>query len=137
MFLFLPPGAGTIAFMKGFVERGLTESGIKLISTGDLTDEDILDTVGDAALGLITSFQYSEAHDSPENKDYTRAYYKAYPNDRPNYMSVSGYDGMRLIANVLAKTGGSAEVDKFIEAAKGMSWVSPRGKIAIPSWLVF
>ena len=71
VFLFLPPGAGTIAFMKGFSERGLREAGIKLIATGDLTDEDILDALGDSALGLITSFHYSEAHKSPENKAYT------------------------------------------------------------------
>ncbi|MBI5899752.1 MAG: ABC transporter substrate-binding protein [Rhodocyclales bacterium] len=131
VFLFLPPGAETIAFMKGFTERGLGQAGIKLIATGDLPDEDILDAMGDSALGLTTSFHYSEAHKSPENKAYTEAYYKAYPKDRPNYMSVAGYDGMHLIAEVLKKTNGNTDGDKFVEAAKGMSWVSPRGKISI------
>jgi branched-chain amino acid transport system substrate-binding protein len=131
VFLFLPPGAGTIAFMKGFSERGLREAGIKLIATGDLTDEDILDALGDSALGLITSFHYSEAHKSPENKAYTDAYYRAYPNDRPNFMSVGGYDGMHLIAEVLKKTHGNTDAEKFVEAAKGMKWVSPRGPITI------
>jgi branched-chain amino acid transport system substrate-binding protein len=70
-------------------------------------------------------------HKSPENKAYTEAYAKAYPNDRPNFMSVAGYDGMHLIAEVLKKTGGSTDAEKFIAAAKGMSWVSPRGKITI------
>jgi branched-chain amino acid transport system substrate-binding protein len=46
-------------------------------------------------------------------------------------MSVAGYDGMHLIAEVIKKTGGSADADKFIEAAKGMSWTSPRGKVTI------
>ncbi|MFO1221025.1 MAG: ABC transporter substrate-binding protein [Burkholderiaceae bacterium] len=131
VFIFLPPGAETIAFMKGFTERGLTEAGIKLISTGDLPDEDILDAIGDAALGLVTSFHYSEAHKSAENQAYTAAYYKAYPKDRPNFMSVGGYDGMHLIAEVLKKTGGSTDADKFVDAAKGMKWVSPRGPISI------
>ena len=131
VFLFLPPGAETIAFMKGFTERGLSQAGIKLISTGDLTDEDILDAVGDAALGVVTSFHYSESHKSPENKAYTDAYYKAYPKDRPNFMSVGGYDGMHLIAEVLTKIGGNTDADKFVEAAKGMKWVSPRGAISI------
>ena len=131
VFLFLPPGAGTIAFMKGFSERGLREAGIKLIATGDLTDEDILDALGDSALGLITSFHYSEAHKSPENKAYTDAYYRAYPNDRPNFMSVGGYDGMHLIAEVLKKTHGNTDAEKFVEAAKGMKWVSSRGPITI------
>ena len=131
VFIFLPPGAETIAFMKGFTERGLTAAGIKLIATGDLPDEDILEAIGDAALGLITSFHYSEAHKSPENKAYTEAYYKAYPKDRPNFMSMGGYDGMHLIAEVLKKTGGNADAEKFVEAAKGMKWISPRGPVSI------
>lgn len=131
VFLFLPPGAETIAFMKGFKERGLEQAGIRLISTGDLPDEDILEAVGDSALGLVTSFHYSEAHKSPENQAYVAAYYKAYPKDRPNFMSVGGYDGMHLIAEVLKKTGGSTDADKFVEAAKGMKWTSPRGPVSI------
>ena len=131
VFMFLPPGSETIAFMKGFTERGLDKAGIRLISTGDLTDEDVLDAIGDPALGLITSFHYAEAHKSPENKAYTEAYYKAYPKDRPNFMSVGGYDGMQLIAEVLKKTNGNTDGDRFVEAAKGMKWVSPRGPIEI------
>ena len=131
VFIFLPPGAETIAFMKGFKERGLAEAGIKLISTGDLPDEEILEAIGESAVGLVTSFHYSEAHNSPENKAYTEAYYKAYPKDRPNFMSVGGYDGMHLIAEVLKKTGGSTDAEKFVEAAKGMKWTSPRGPMSI------
>jgi branched-chain amino acid transport system substrate-binding protein len=131
VFLFLPPGAGTVAFMKGFSERGLAQAGIKLISTGDLPDEEILEAIGEPAVGLITSFHYSEAHKSAENAAYTAAYAKAYPKDRPNFLSVGGYDGMHLIAEVLKKTNGVTDGDKFIEAAKGMKWVSPRGPITI------
>ena len=131
VFIFLPPGAETIAFMKGFAERGLAKAGIQLICTGDLTDEDILDALGESAVGVVSSFHYSEVHKSPENKAYTEAYAKAYPSDRPNFMSVGGYDGMRLIMEVLKKTNGSADADKFVEAAKGMKWISPRGPVSI------
>ena len=131
VFLFLPPGAETISFMKAFTERGLAQAGIKLIATGDLPDEEILDGIGDAALGLVTSFHYSEAHKSPENQAFTAAYYKAYPRDRPNFMAVGGYDGMHLIAEVLKKTGGNSDPDRFVDAAKGMKWISPRGPISI------
>ena len=131
VFVFLPTGGEAIAFMKGFKERGLAEAGIQLISTGDLPDEDTIDAIGDSALGLITAFHYSEAHKSPENKAYTEAYRKAYPKDRPNFMSVGGYDGMHLIAQILKKTNGNTEVEAFVDAAKGMKWVSPRGPISI------
>ncbi|HUN92680.1 MAG TPA: ABC transporter substrate-binding protein [Burkholderiaceae bacterium] len=131
VFLFVPPGEQSIGFMKGFVERGLDKAGIRLIATGDLTDEDIIDAMGDPALGIITSFHYAESHASPENKAYVEAYEKAYPKDRPNFMSVGGYDGMHLIDMVLKKTGGSPDADKFVEAAKGMKWTSPRGPLTI------
>lgn len=131
VFLFVPAGEQGVAFLKGYKERGLDKAGIKLISTGDLTDEDVLDAMGDPALGVMTSFHYSEAHDSALNKSYTQAYYKAYPNKRPNFMSVAGYDGMSLIYNVLKKTGGDATGEKFIAAAKGMKWESPRGPVSI------
>lgn len=131
VFIFVPAGEAGVAFMKGFQEKGLAKAGIKVIATGDLLDEDIIDSIGDSALGVISSFHYSEAHKSPENQAFTAAYAKAYPKDRPNFMAVAGYDGMHLIAEVLKKTGGNADADKFAEAAKGMKWVSPRGPISI------
>lgn len=131
LFLFLPPGSDTISFMKSFRDRGLGAAGIRILATGDLTDEDTLDALGDAALGVVTSFHYSQVHPSAENTAFTAAYAKAFPKDRPNFMAVAGYDGMALIAQALAKTGGNADADKFVEAAKGLSWMSPRGRITI------
>ncbi|MBI4986859.1 MAG: ABC transporter substrate-binding protein [Rhodocyclales bacterium] len=131
VFVFLPAGELGVSFVKGFRERGLEQAGIKLIATGDLTEEESVDAHGDAAVGVINSFHYAEAHASPENKAFTEAYAKAYPSDRPNFMAVAGYDGMHLIAEVLAKTGGSVDADKFVDTAKGMKWMSPRGPISI------
>ena len=131
VFMFIPPGAEAVAFVKGFADRGLPKEGIRLIATGDLTDEDIIEALGEPVLGVTTSFHYSAVHKSPENTAYTAAYAKAYPKDRANFMSVAGYDGMHLIAEVMKKTGGSADAEKFAEAAKGMSWMSPRGRITI------
>ncbi|WP_017522455.1 ABC transporter substrate-binding protein [Pusillimonas noertemannii] len=131
VFLFVPAGEQGVSFLKGYKERGLADAGIKLIATGDLTDEDVLDAMGEPAVGVINSMHYSEAHDSALNKAYTQAYYKAYPDKRPNFMSVAGYDGMHLIYDVLARTQGDASGDVFMEAAKGTQWESPRGPIQI------
>ncbi len=130
VFIFVPSGEGA-AVMKQFAERGLARAGIKLIGTGDVVDDDILDSMGDPAIGTITSHFYSAAHPSAENKAYVAAFEKANDGMRPNFMSVGGYDGMALIYQVLKKTGGSADGDKFIAAAEGLSWTSPRGKITI------
>lgn len=129
LFVFVPAGVGSI-FMKQFVERGLDKSGIKLIGTGDMTDDDILNNIGDVALGLITSHHYSAAHPSAMNKTFVADFQKA-NNKRPNFMGVSGYDGMALLYKALEKTKGDANGDALIAAMKGMAWESPRGPISI------
>jgi branched-chain amino acid transport system substrate-binding protein len=131
VFLFVPTGEQSVGFMKGYVERDLAKAGIRLIATGDLTAETVLDAMGDNALGVINSFHYSEAHRSEENKAFTDAWYKAYGPDRPDFMAVAGFDGMRLIDETLKKTGGKSDGDAFVEAAKGLSWTSPRGPVRI------
>ncbi|MGB3423243.1 MAG: ABC transporter substrate-binding protein [Castellaniella sp.] len=130
VFLMLPAGEQGVAFAKGFKERGLDKAGIRLIATGDITDEGVLDAMGDAAVGMITSFHYSQAHDSQENKAFVQAYTQAYPGERPNFWSAGGYDGMHLIYETLKKTGGRTG-DAFMAAARGMHWESPRGPVSI------
>jgi branched-chain amino acid transport system substrate-binding protein len=130
IFVFVPSGQGAI-FAKQYIERGLDKSGIKLIATGDLTDDDIVNKFGDAALGVITADPYSAAHPSPKNKAYVDAFTKANPGMRPNFMSVGGYDGMHVIYEALKKTNGDADGDKLVAAMKGMTFESPRGPITI------
>jgi len=132
VFLFLPAGAPGIAFMKGYEERGLKEAGIKLIATGDITDDTVLDAMGTPALGLITSFHYSADHKSPENDAFKKAYAEANGTKlRPNFMAAAGYDGMALIYDALKKTNGSTDGEKLVAAMKGAKWVSPRGPVMI------
>jgi len=132
VFVFLPPGSQTIAFIKGYEERGLKQAGVKLIGTGDLTDDGVLQAMGEPTVGLITSFHYSASHDSPENKAFVKAYAEVNGTKyRPNFMACAGYDGMAAIAEALKKTSGSVDPDKFMAALKGMKLMSPRGPIMI------
>src|SRR6266568_1867633 len=132
VFLFLPAGEQGIAFMKGYAERGLAQAGIKLIATGDITDDGVLEAMGEPTLGLITSFHYSAAHNSPENAAFKKAYAEANGEKlRPNFMAAAGYDGMAVIYEALKKTNGSADGDKLVAAMKGMKLDSPRGPIMI------
>jgi branched-chain amino acid transport system substrate-binding protein len=129
MFVFVPAGQGG-TFMKQYAERGLDKSGIKVIGPGDVMDDDLLNSMGDAALGAVTAHLYSAAHPSQMNKDFVAAYKKAY-GQRPGFMAVGGYDGIHLIYEALKKTGGKADGDSLIAAMKGMKWESPRGPISI------
>ena len=130
LFVFVPSGVGAL-FMKQFIDRGLAEAGIRLIATGDVTDDDLLQNIGPAALGVITGHFYSANHDSPENKAFVAEVRKANDNMRPNFMCVGGYDAMHLAYAALEKTGGDTDGTKLIEAMKGASWMSPRGPVSI------
>ncbi|MBI2716230.1 MAG: ABC transporter substrate-binding protein [Rhizobiales bacterium] len=127
---FVPAGVGPI-FIRQFVERGLDKSGIKFIAEGSLTEDDIVNQIGNAALGVITAHHYSAAHNSPENKAFVADFKKANGGMRPNLMAVQSYDGMHLIYEALKKTKGATGGDALIAAMKGLSWVSPRGPMTI------
>jgi branched-chain amino acid transport system substrate-binding protein len=124
------PGTQAPIFAKQFAERGLANSGIKIIGPGDLTDDDDLNNMGDQMLGMITSGSYSAAHDSPLNKAYVGAFEKA-SGFRPDFVSVGGYDGMHLIYEALKKANGNTDGNTLLAAMKGMAWESPRGPISI------
>ena len=129
IFVFVP-SVQAATFAKQFVERGLDKAGIKLIGPGDVTDDELLPTMGDAILGAVTAHFYSAAHPSPMNKAFVKAF-EQHNGYRPNFMVVSGYDGMHLIYEALKKGNGSADSKALMSAMKGMAWESPRGPMSI------
>jgi branched-chain amino acid transport system substrate-binding protein len=130
VFVFVPSGIGS-AVMKQFAERGLDKAGIRLIGTGDVVDDDILNSMGDVALGVVTSFPYSTAHPSAVNKKFVEEFRRANKNMRPNFVAVYAHDGMRVIYEALRKTGGKGGGDALLEGMKGQIFESPRGQIYI------
>jgi len=130
LFVFVPAPQAA-AFAKQFIERGLDKSGIKLIGPGDITDDQDLPGMPDAMLGTVTAGFYSPHHASAMNRDYAAAFARDNANVRPNFVSVSAYDGMHLIYETLKKTNGTVEGETFIAAMKGMAWESPRGPVSI------
>ena len=130
LFVFVPSGEG-LAVMKQFEERGLKQGGMRMIGPGDVVDDDILESMGAPAVGVITSHHYSAAHESPENRAYVDGMMKANAGMRPNFHSVGGYDGMHAIYESMKKTNGTGNGDQLVEAMKGMKWTSPRGPMSI------
>ncbi len=129
LFVFLPSGQGA-AFMKQFAERGLDKAGIRLIGTGDITDDDQLNDMGDVALGVVTAHHYSAHHKSAANQKFVEAFKKANNGMRPNFMAVGGYDGMRIIMEALKVTKGAGG-EALLNAMKGQVFESPRGQVLI------
>jgi branched-chain amino acid transport system substrate-binding protein len=132
VFIFLPQGAQPVAIMKGFAERELDKAGIRLIATGDVTEDSLIETMGDAPLGVVTTHQYSVAHDSPQNRAFLKSYAEiAGPGNRPNFMAVGAWDGMAAIYEVARRLKGKIDGDRAMEVLKGLKIDSPRGPISI------
>ncbi len=130
LFVFVPSGAGA-AVMKQFLERGMDKAGIKLIGTGDITDDDQLNDMGDGAIGVVTAHHYAAAHPSAMNKKFVEAFKKANKGMRPNFMAIGGYDGMRVIYEALKASKGQGGGDGLLAAMKGQVFESPRGPVFI------
>jgi branched-chain amino acid transport system substrate-binding protein len=130
IFLFVPGGSQPAAFAKALKDVGIDAQKTKILGQGEITEENALASMGDAGLGIITSFHYDYNHDSKANKDYVKAFNDAFKRN-PDFFSVGGYDGMHLIYEAVNKTGGKTDADALIAAAKGMAWESPRGPISI------
>ena len=132
VFAFLPSGPTTLGFVKAFNENGLKDGGIKFFAPGDLTQESDLPALGDAALGLQTTFHYAVSHDSPENKAFVEAAAKAIGNPAElSFPAVGAYDGLHVIYKMIEATGGEQDAQKAVDAVKGLSWTSPRGPVSI------
>jgi len=131
VFIFLPAGEQPVAFMKGFAERGLDKAGIRLIATGDITEDGMIDAMGDTPLGVVTTHHYSAAHDSAQNKAFLKAFAEVDAKHRPNFMAVAAWDGMAAIYEVVRKLDGKLDGDKAMEVLKGLKIDSPRGPILI------
>jgi branched-chain amino acid transport system substrate-binding protein len=130
IYIWIPGGAQPAAVGKALAERGVDPTKVKVLGQDALTFESALKSMGEVGLGIITVSDYDFNHNSPLNHEFVKAYNDEFRRN-PDIYSIGGYDGMHLIYQALKKTGGKADGDSLIEAAKGMSWESPRGPIRI------
>ena len=130
--VFLPNGQPMVSFMKAYREKGLDKAGIRFLGGEGWADEDVLTAGGDAMLGIYTAGFYSFSRPGSENEKFLEEFAKTVGGRyKPNFLSVSAYDGMALIARTLLKTHGNPEGAAFMEALKAYSATSPRGTVAI------
>lgn len=131
IWLWMPATAGGPQFLQAYHDLGLDKMGVKILSTGDLVEENNLKSEGDAAIGVISDFPYSEAHNSALNREFVRTFKSISPNVEPNFMAVEGYDTLNAIVSAARAQKGGFDYDKTMDAIKGMKWESPRGPVEI------
>lgn len=133
VFVFLPIGELPIQFLKAYSDAGLKDTPLKLLGTGDITDESLLDAAGDTALGVVTTGFYSPTHDSALNRKFVADYTAAFGKSPRMAMShVTAWDTMQLLyAGLEAQKGARFDPDRFVATLKGFRFESPRGPVAI------
>ena len=130
IYIWIPGGTQPAAVGKALAERGVDPSKVKVLGQDALGDETALKSMGDVSLGIITVSDYDYSHKSPMNQAFVKAFNDEFHRN-PDFFAIGGYDGTHLIYETLKKTGGKADGDSLIAAAKGMAWESPRGPISI------
>ena len=131
VYVFVPGGAQPAAIAKALVDRGLTPPDTRIFAQGELTHPEALESMGEAAQGIVTTFHYTLERDDPLNHAFVEGYRAANDGRSPDLFSIGGYDGMHLIYEALKATGGDTDGAALVEAAKGMAWDSPRGPMSI------
>jgi branched-chain amino acid transport system substrate-binding protein len=131
LFVWVPGGTQPPALGKALAERGITPENTKIYGQGELTDDAALEAMGETAVGIVTAYHYNVHRDDPLNNEFVEAYRAAFDGRDPDIYSIGGYDGMAAIYKALEATGGDASGEALVNAAKGMTWDSPRGPIGI------
>ncbi|TSE27473.1 Leu/Ile/Val-binding protein [Tepidimonas sediminis] len=119
-------GGGAAKFLRDYAAAGLNRS-IQLYGSGFLT-EGVLEAAGDAAEGVITTLHYSDALDTPRNRQFRLNYAKTFKL-QPDVYAVQGYDTGLLLLHGAKAVGGDLSNKKALYAAlEGAVIDSPRGQ---------
>jgi branched-chain amino acid transport system substrate-binding protein len=121
VYIFLPGGMG-IAFMKQYAQSGV---GIPVLGPGFSFDQDVLGAIGDAAIGVKNTSQWSKDLDNPANKAFVESFQAEYGR-LPSLYASQGYDTANLILSAAAKAS-VTDADAFRAALKAADFKSVRG----------
>jgi branched-chain amino acid transport system substrate-binding protein len=126
-------GADALRFVNQYSEYGL-KGKIPLIGKGFLVDEFILPKLGDAALDIVTSLQWTPALDTPDNKKFIEAYQAKTKRPATGYAE-QGYVTAQMIGQALETTKGNVENrEAFLAALRKVEVNAPRGKVKLDAF---
>lgn len=124
-------GSPSIAFVKAYVERGLKQAGIKMMGNGEFA-ELYLPNFTDDVIGTISVAHYTETNSNPLNRMMRDQLVKMFGDKGvTDIASAAAWDGTALIYLALKEAGANADSMKYVEAMKGKTMESPRGKFMI------
>jgi branched-chain amino acid transport system substrate-binding protein len=119
-------GGEAINFVKNWDQFGYKDK-FPLIGAQNLTDQDVLPAIGDAALDVMTVGLYSPALDNDANKEFVRLWQDKY-DQLPSIIAVQTWDAMQLIDAAAGSIDGDVSAAALAKAFPDAGTiVSPRG----------
>ena len=127
-------GRAALQFMRQYQEFGLKER-VLLIGGGTTTDEHVLPSMGDEAIGVITALHYSAVLDTPANRRFAAAYRARYKKV-PSYYAESMYTGAKwFVAAIEARRGDVEDSAAFLDALRSVKVADlPRGPMELDAY---
>jgi branched-chain amino acid transport system substrate-binding protein len=122
-------GRAAEIFPKQYKEFGPK---LPILAGGSAFDESILDTLGDEAVGALSSLSYSAVLNNPANKKLEAAY-KAKYHEEPNWYSDTGYtSGLFIQKAIESLHGDTSDKAKLLAALKKVEIKdAPRGPVKL------
>ncbi len=121
IFFFLPGGMG-ISFLKQYADSGID---LPVVGPAFSFDQGILQAVGDAALGVQNTSQWSKDIDNATNKAFVADFAAAYGR-LPSLYASQSFDTANLIISAAAKAD-VKDQDAFRDALRAADFNSTRG----------
>jgi len=123
-------GDSNVAFFKQLKDAGITAQDLTTLSVS-IAEEEIRGIGADVLEGHLAAWNYYQTTDTPENKAFVEAYKAKYGEDRVTADPIeAGYIAVYLWAAAVEKAG-TTDVDAVREAAKGIEWNAPEGKVTV------
>ncbi|TFE24135.1 urea ABC transporter substrate-binding protein [Cohnella luojiensis] len=123
-------GDSNVAFFKQLKDAGITAADLMTISVS-VAEEEVKGIGPEYLTGHLVAWDYYQTTDTPENKVFVENFKKEYGADSVTSDPMeAGYVAVYLWA-AAAEKAGSFEVDKVKEAAKGIEFNAPEGKVTI------
>ncbi|WP_270167084.1 urea ABC transporter substrate-binding protein [Paenibacillus sp. SYP-B4298] len=123
-------GDSNVAFFKQWKDAGISASDITTLSVS-VAEEEIRGIGVDVLAGHLAAWNYYQTTDTEANKAFVAHYKQAYGADRVTADPIeAGYTAVYLWAEAVKKAG-TTDVAAVKEAAKGLEWDAPGGKVTI------
>lgn len=122
-------GSSNVGFIKAYYEAGLGPDNSPIISVSIAEEE--APAMGEDLTGQYAAWNYFQSVDSPVNETFIKAFQEKYGTDRPTSDPMEAAYTSLYLYKAMVEKAESFCVDAVNEAADGVSFDAPEGKVTV------